>query len=209
MLIGRQFVADAMGWKASTAWERLLKLQAWEMISLKSDSRGTLLTVCQWESYQICENDSRQPSDNQPTTEQQPTDSGPTHSKKHKNKEKHKNKTGVDFSTIDFPSGFGEADMLAEYQRWLDYRKGKRKPVDQIQFTETLKQFRTHGPEALKAAISKSIASGWQGLFVPERNHNAAGSQTGKANPSKTDAGTTLSQFASIRDRATRIPARD
>lgn len=60
MLIGRDLVANALKVPPRTVYDRLKKLEQWEMIKLESNSKGTVLSVCNWGSYQDRENEIQQ-----------------------------------------------------------------------------------------------------------------------------------------------------
>ena len=70
MLIGREFVGKALKVKPRTVYDWLKKLELFEMITLKPNNAGTILTVCNWTTYQDCENEIQQRANNEPTTSQ-------------------------------------------------------------------------------------------------------------------------------------------
>ena len=91
MLIGRNFIASSLNWSPSTSYDRLLKLEEWGMVKLESGSRGTLLTVCNWGTYQGSETEARQPTGSEAAADRQQPGSKPALNKKDNKTKKVKN----------------------------------------------------------------------------------------------------------------------
>lgn len=187
----------------------LKKLENAEQISIKAGRDFSVVTLCNWSTYQSREIESGTPTDTRvdtPTDTQVDTQVDPEQERKKTRRKESKKKGGFDFNEILFPDGFDTPDMRDEYQQWIEYRMELKKPITTIQFNKTLQEFSEHGPAVMKSAISKSISSGWRGLFPPEeRGTNARQSQA--ARPGQYNATETDDAIASLRARAKRIPA--
>lgn len=79
---GRESGAKKCRMRPSTFWEKLLKLQQMGNISLKSNNKFTIVSICNWPTYNGDEYEIRQQPDNGPTTARQQPDNGPTQEKK-------------------------------------------------------------------------------------------------------------------------------
>ncbi|MBR9801316.1 hypothetical protein GYB59_06280 [bacterium] len=211
MLIGRQFLADSLQWKPSTAWERLLKLQEWGMVTLKSDSHGTLLTVCHWQTYQDAESEIQQQSDSEATTARQPTDSGPTHiknEKNSKNQKKKQEKADCFFDELEFPRGLDTPEVRDSLREFVAYRQEIKKPATLKAMELILAKFEKLGPGCLREAVEESIMNRWTGIFPPKSRGNRNGATHGSTT-TKTDPAGTVGQLQRLRSNAKRIPAGD
>jgi hypothetical protein len=85
---GRHSASEQLGIAGGTWYDRMKKLEAMGCVSIKSNSRFTVITVEKYEQYQAGDGTAnnepttnQQPSDNEPTTNQQPTNNQPTQEK--------------------------------------------------------------------------------------------------------------------------------
>lgn len=84
---GRNVLSEALNEKPNTTYKRLKKLEKLNYVSLKSNNKNTLVTVLNWESYQIKKEEvttESQQSNNKVTTESQQSNTN----KKLKNEKK-------------------------------------------------------------------------------------------------------------------------
>jgi len=51
-IFGRNAGAKTLNMKPSTLWKRMLKLQSMENVNIQSNSHYSIITVCNWETYQ-------------------------------------------------------------------------------------------------------------------------------------------------------------
>ena len=65
---GRFSAAKELDMAGSTVADRLRKLERWGMLTLISDTRKTVVTVCNYKAYQLKENQARQRPVNDPST---------------------------------------------------------------------------------------------------------------------------------------------
>jgi hypothetical protein len=90
---GRISAAEELRMSPSRVYRLLKKLESWGNISLKSNTHFTVVSVLQYDDYQLSGNGIGQPSNNQRTTGEQPTDTD-------KNRRiKQTKKTDIDTST--------------------------------------------------------------------------------------------------------------
>lgn len=52
------------------------------------------------------------------------------------------------------------------WQRWVDYRRSIKKPIRDASMEAAMEEMAALGPDQA-AAVKRSIAAGWQGLFAP------------------------------------------
>jgi hypothetical protein len=81
-IFGRKSAAKILKMKPRTLYDRMAKLEEWGNIAQESNTHYTLVTVCNYDTYQDdCEENqhpNRQPTANQPPTNRQPTANQPT-----------------------------------------------------------------------------------------------------------------------------------
>ncbi|MBR9802795.1 hypothetical protein GYB59_14400 [bacterium] len=212
MLTGRDHIAAAMGWKPSSARNRLAKLEEWGMIVTKKDSRGTLLTICNWQAYQVEEIEKGQQKDSRRTTEGQPEDSPRTLYKKNNKKKKveeEREQADRFFDELKFPEELDTPEVRNSLREFVAYRQEIKKPATLKAMELILAKFKDLGPGCLREAVEDTIMNRWTGLYPPKskqgnRNGNSHGSTT-----TKTDPAGTIGQLQRLRSNAKRIPAGD
>lgn len=105
-VFGRKTASEELGMRPSTVQDRMAKLEKMGNIVRQPSTHYTVITVCNWESYQSerlsARQPSRQPSDNQPSTNRQPTDT----EKKLNQEKKDKKKEPMQPAVATSPPGF-------------------------------------------------------------------------------------------------------
>lgn len=71
-IFGRNSVSRELNMNPSTLYKRILKLERIGNINIKSNSHYSVVSICNWATYQHDENEKEQPSNNQVTTRCQP-----------------------------------------------------------------------------------------------------------------------------------------
>lgn len=135
-IFGRHGAAEALGWNPSTTWKRMQKLVEFGCISIQSNNRYSVVTICNWEEYQEEKSIKEQQSDSRVTAGEQQSDTN----KKVKKGKNEKNILGATKAPADFPvseemtlwvtgnTSF-QGNVAYETEKFLDHfrAKGERK----------------------------------------------------------------------------------
>lgn len=73
LIYGRKKAADTLCLDGQFIYRKLKEFEKKEMIIIKSNSQYSIITICNYDSYQSQKNDREQPMNNQRTTNEQPT----------------------------------------------------------------------------------------------------------------------------------------
>jgi hypothetical protein len=164
-------LATATGLSRQQVRTVITRLKSTSEITTKSTSKGTLITLCNFETYNSEETDSNQhfnQRDNQKLTSDQPainqrlttSEEGKKDKKDKKERTKAAKASSFDFS---FPPEMPE-QMKDALIRWQAHRREIKKPITATGWAALIADC-LKCPATMEDAISKSILSGWQGLF--------------------------------------------
>jgi hypothetical protein len=95
------------------------------------------------------------------------------------------NKKEIDFSEL--PDVLNTAEFRSAWEKFVQYRQQKRKPIYQASFTAKWKQMQTWGIENSIKSIEQTIANGWQGIF-PQVYQDSAKNNKSEENSKYKDA---------------------
>lgn len=173
----------------STLRRRLMKLKALGVVNIRTTSAGSIVTVCNWTTYQSdskeSEQQSEQPSEQPNAKSEQPTEQPSEHIQKCSSKKNDSNKNvltrnqsggGVPNDArlskttaieISFPPELDATEARQTIADWLAYKAERReayKPIGLKAFiTRTQTLTKLHGWTLVAAAMQKAMASGWKG----------------------------------------------
>lgn len=165
------------------------------MITTKSTNKYTIITICNYDKYQSCEDVSWQTNNKQTTTETQSSNTQSTTTKEYKNirsKEVEKRDTDVSLKKFSFKNeliALGVDEQVAN--DWIMVRKNKKLSQTQTAFNHTKKNIETissthnlSANEIIRTAVERSWggvepdffknipAKGQQDLFSPIQNES-------------------------------------
>jgi hypothetical protein len=173
--------------------ERLRKLGC---IELKSNRDWTLVTVCNYTSYQSEDYEDRAPTERRPSADRAPTEQQPnsdrTQEKEPKeSKEGKKGKEGKKIPEVvslpdQLPDFIDTPGMRAALETWISYKAERGdayKPRGMQALVSRVDRLsRIHGLQKIIDAMERAMASGWQGW--EQKDTFAAGqSVNGHADP--------------------------
>lgn len=142
VLVGRQQIAERLKISPSTVRNVLNRLKNGSLIELESDSRGTIVYICNWEQYQT-----------DWTAKGQPEDSKRTY-KKIKDKDNTLSKDKVS----QVPVG----TVTEIYKFYLEkFNTTDRYKLSEQRKTKIKARLRDAGEDMLRQAISNTAANGW------------------------------------------------
>ena len=160
---GRDQLAKDIGITTQQLRTAFNKLKSTGEITTRTTSKGTSVTVCNYDSYQEL-----QPADNQQSN-QQVTNNQPASNHSIRREELKKVRTPpstkpkLDVSELDNIDPRAKQSIM----EWIEYKDSIKKPMKQPALKKLLKS----SPQAIIAAVDASIMNGYQGLF-PEKHES-------------------------------------
>lgn len=150
MVAARRFLEKRWGWGSTKVTTFLRLLESMEMVAIKSNQGQTILTLCNYESY------NNQQTRNKPETNHSQTTAKPKEKKVNKeNKEKEE--------------ALPHADLFSEaWKDWKKFRIEKRAKLTPSTIKAQLNKLGAMKEIEAVQTIRLSIEKGWQGLF-PEK----------------------------------------
>ncbi len=142
----------------------LEKLQKSEIIDTKTTNKYTLITICNFESYQAQEESDRQTPDNQPTNNRQTTDKRPTNAsaEERKNVRKREDSSTTTTTTVCISQNTGASAGAREKMSFYDLPK-EQQEAERWAFFETFFWADALRPwEEVKKFIRKNQGLGWR-----------------------------------------------
>jgi hypothetical protein len=82
----------------------------------------------------------------------------------------------TDFSEL--PKALDSSDFRDAWNKYLQYRKERKKPLYPTSFLAKWKQMEAWGKESAITAINNSIANGWQGIFPTDQGTSSKPTKT-------------------------------
>ncbi len=144
-----RILADKSGTKKDKVTAILGQLEKEGMIRRRKSNKFTVITLLNWNRYQIGEPQQRRKADAKPTGEK---------------KVKERQEEAV------FPEGLDTADFRSAWDAWQMYRKESKKTLTKSTIGRQLKSLSNMGEAAAIASIEQSISNGWAGLFEPKQS---------------------------------------
>jgi len=173
----------------STLRRRLMKLKALGVVNIRTTSHGSIVTICNWSTYQSdvsqTEQQTEQPNEQPNAKSEQASEQASEHIQELSSKKNGSNKNvltrnqsgGVapkaeglpksDAAEIAFPPELDAPEPRQTIADWLAYKAERReayKPIGLKAFiTRTQTLTKLHGWPTVAAAMEKAMASGWKG----------------------------------------------
>ncbi len=197
MAVGSRSGADEIGTSKSNFHRGLQKLasEPYCLISLKSERTFTVVTICNWKTYQSNDKPTRDADGTQVGHERDAdgTDLGRTRdalgTQTGPIEERREYQEGQEFQeakepaaakpprkvrpgpeTIPIPPTLDDLDFHELWGEWVEFRREMKKPISARAAKMQLKQMADIGLARAMAAIRFSIANDYQGLIEPGRN---------------------------------------
>ncbi len=137
----------------------LKKLENWKQIEQQTNNRFTVVTICNWETYQVSEPESAQPTNNKRTSGEHQTRNKRAHPKKDNNFKKDKKVTPLP----PLPANLDNDTFRDGIAAWLDYKPPYKPPGLKALITRASRRAEEHGVSAVVKAFEKAMANGHKG----------------------------------------------
>ena len=137
----------------------LLRLEKAGNLTSKSTNRFRLITLCNYETYQIGEIDTNKLTNKQLTINQQATNNQLTPNKKDK-----KEKT-VKKENTPLPPELDTPEFQKTWKEWIQFRIELKKKLTPSTMKSQLKKLAKLPVATAAAMLEQSIQNGWQGIF--------------------------------------------
>lgn len=162
-----RFMAKAWGWTAAKVQRLLERLKKMEMISSKTDTGVSVITVCNYDKFQPL---------------QEATDTGPIQVR-YKREEGCKKEIEKEKKEVRGANALGILSQVASAamaERFIKHRSDMKKPITDAAAEAIVSKLKDHpDPDAV---LNDSIANGWQGVFPDKtkRTEQSNGKPTGQ-----------------------------
>jgi len=167
-----RFLAEKLRVTKSTLRRRFSAMKSDHRITTEAVHRGTVITICNWETYQIG-NGQDGPQEIETVDHKRTADGPQTDRRRTKNK-KERREEGENEQNETLPYGSGFA---AAWETWLQYRREIRKPLGPSAVKSQLRTLAGFADESRAVEmIEHTIFMGWQGLREKEAPRTGRGS---------------------------------
>ena len=155
-ITGRKILADNLKSNENTVYKNLKWLQKNELILLNSNNKRTIVTICNYDSYQNIKTAKEQRGNSKVTTKEQQSNTN-------KNKKNEKNDKEIKLS-----------DFEKAFKNFLKMRKKIKKPL--IEEVQDLILKKLSGLTKIESEqieiLNNSTIHGWQGVYPLKNNTN-------------------------------------
>jgi len=164
-------LASVLGVTKSKLWRDINKLENGTQIETQTNRKFTVVSICNWETYQGLEDDERnanRDTDRNANETQIGTKSG---QKRNTNKEVKKERSKeqpTPAAPVEIPEALNSTVFKETLEEFRKMRSEIRKPMTPTAEKAILKKLAAWGVEAAIVALEKSTESQWQGVFKPK-----------------------------------------
>lgn len=150
----------------------LKRLEKTGEINIQSTNKYSIITICNYDSYQLEQQTTNKQTNKQLTNNQQTTNKQLTTNKNDNNDNNEKNvirKNDFDFS-------FVELDYKKPFDEWMQYKKDRKENYKSqnsiVKFYNQLKLYSNFNPETAQQIVDNSMSNNWAGIFKPKTESN-------------------------------------
>lgn len=182
-LYGSEYKGDRPS--VRTIWRWLEALRDMHCITMETlSSRCTLVTVCNYETYQSVDGDECQ-ADDTPASSSCHAGVTPVTTNKETKKLRNQevNTPQPTIETVPVPPELSREPFPAAWGDWLSYRNERRLSTRARTIAAQLTSLAPLGPDAAAECLRLSIRNGWQGIFPERMNLNGNHKQPAHTGP--------------------------
>lgn len=129
-------------------------------LTSKSTNRFRIITLCNYETYQIADRESNKPTNKQLTNKQQAGNKQLTANKNVKKEKNEKNE-----KKQEFPAGLNVLEFHSAWLDWEQHRTEIKHPLTPTAISKQLKMLSKYSIDNAIKIIEASIRNQWRGLF--------------------------------------------
>ncbi|HEY5588562.1 MAG TPA: hypothetical protein VIK86_06370 [Candidatus Paceibacterota bacterium] len=160
-------ISIKLGISYQTVRTCLNKLEKSKEINKQTTNKFTIITICNYESYQSNEQTNNNETNKQLTNNQQSTNKQLTTNNNDNNINKVNNEKEIRNNNFDFD--FCEIEYLDLLEKWIKYKLEKKQRLTQMQieaFYSNLIKFSENDLSNAELIINKSISAGYSDIFA-------------------------------------------
>lgn len=174
LLFGRYKAEEELCIDGSTIYRWIKKLEENEMILIQSNNQYSIITICNYDTYQSGNADDEQPTNNQRTTNEQQMNSRRTAGEQQVNTYNKDNKVNKDNKdnnienkkSFDFKKQFLDLGVEAKIlEDWLKVRKTKKAVNSETAFNSIKKKMEASG-KSFNECVRISAEKSWAGFDI-------------------------------------------
>ena len=163
LLTGRKTLHEKTGISEQTIRTCLKKLEKTKELTINSTNQFSIITVCNYESYQENEYTTNQQTNQQLTSDQPATNQQLTTNKKNKKEDNKKNDKNIIMP-------FVSENFLLNWEKWKKYKSDEHRFKYKSEISENsalheLDILSEHNEISAINIIEQSIKNGWKGFF--------------------------------------------
>ena len=176
VVTGLRSLNEATGLSTQTLRTCLSRLEKAGNLTSRSTNRFRILTLCNYDTYQISDGEANKPANNPLTSQQQASNKPATANKNVKNDKNEKNvknekKKRKLIYKIEYPPELDTLEFQASWQEWIQHRTEIKKKLTPSTISKQLKMLSKYPPATAIAMIEQSICGGWTGIFELKDNY--------------------------------------
>lgn len=174
LIYGRHKAEEELCIDGSAVYRWMKKLEENGMILIESNNQYSIITICNYDTYQAGNETDEQPMNNQRTTNEQPMNSRRTADEQQMNtynKDNKDNKVNKDnnidtVKSFDFKKAFLQLDVDSKIlEDWLKVRKAKKAVNTQSAFNSVKKKMEASG-KSYNECVTISAEKSWAGFDI-------------------------------------------
>lgn len=161
MITSMERLANAWGCSKSSAFRGTQKMKKLGMIRTESGTLGTVVTVCNWRTYQ---NDQKKGGTPAARERNDPGTRRGTRAEQEEKGKKGKREKGKSVVPLELPTILDSPAFRAALESWQSYKGSAYKPRGlSALISQAAKRAESHGLQAVLNAFERAMSNGWAG----------------------------------------------
>jgi biotin operon repressor len=166
-------LASVLGVTKSKLWRDINKLEIGTQIETQTNRKFTVVSICNWETYQGLEDDDRN-ANRDTNRDKNETQIGTksvqkrTTNKEVKKERREEVKKQAAAQPVEIPQNLNQPDFIAALADFRQMRKEIKKPITPAAEKKLFARLEKWGVEKSIVALDRSTESQWQGVFEPK-----------------------------------------
>jgi biotin operon repressor len=166
-------LAGVLGVSRGKLWRDINKLETMSQIETQTNRNFTVVSICNWETYQDIEDDDRDTDEPQTETKtgRKRTTGGTTNGTTNKEVKKGRSKEVKETTasqSVPIPENLNQPDFVSALEDFRQMRREIKKPFTPAAEKKLFAKLAKWGTEKAIVALDKSTENSWQGVFEPK-----------------------------------------